>query len=900
MPRTLSDDVHLVGDTLGDVLRAHGGDELFHHVETMRRAAKRARESGADAIGEEARARLAEEAQTLAPSDALEVARAFMLYFQIVNVAEDVQRARALRQREIEAGPAAIGESLHEIMVELDRSGATGEQVLEALSDVQLSFVFTSHPTEARRRTTERLLVRVRESLEVRDRMILTPTEQRIQDRRLRAAVEALWEHSAERRERPEVLEEVKAGLWYLRHVLLDAVPRVIRRLAHAYETRWGAIDAMELPMPIHFGSWMGGDRDGNPYVNDAVTERTLELQRWIVLDRYAFDLESLADALAASAHRLPDHAGLDEALARAAAAVPEIRMEVERRNPDEPLRRMLSYMHERIVRTRAFAAGAYNRAEDFVDDLLTVRDVLRANDARALPDDALLDLLLRVRCFGFVLAALDVREDSRVHREVVGELLGDPDYPQRDDAARRQSLASLKLPPRGARMSAKARRVLDSFEGIRRMQARFGPEALSTYVISMAESPADVLEVLRLAELHRVDATLDVAPLLETPEALASAGAMLEGLLSDPDYRRHVERRLGTQELLVGYSDSMKMSGMLASRVLIRDAQCAAASVCARHGVTLRVFHGRGGSVSRGGGPTYRAIRSLPRDAFSGKMKITEQGETRAFHFAHPDLAVRYLEQTVGAAIVARYEAIHAPPPAIEGERAMLARLAEHSREAYRDLTRDEGLVRYFRETTPLEQIAALNIASRPSRRGRETATIDDLRAIPYVFAWSQSRHIITGWYGVGYALAKVAEESGGLATLTRLYREAPFFRDVLDNVQMVLAKSDMPIAARYAGLCTDDTIRERIFGKVERELERTRDVILRITGQKELLDDDPMIQRSIRLRNPYVDPLSYLQLEALRRIRAREGGGDAEGSWESVARVTVQGVAAGLRNTG
>ncbi|MFW5921528.1 MAG: phosphoenolpyruvate carboxylase, partial [Polyangiales bacterium] len=655
----------------------------------------------------------------------------------------------------------------------------------------------------------------------------------------------------------------------------------------------------MDLPMPVFVGSWMGGDRDGNPYVNDAVTERTLELHRWIILDRYADDLEALVDPLAAVAYRLPPHPELEDALARASAAVPEVVMEAERRNPDEPLRRLLTYVRERIARTRAQSAGAYPTPDAFLDDLLVVRDVLREAHAESLPDDSLLDLVLRVRCFGFHLAALDVREDARVHRQVVAELLGDPSYPDRSDADRRRALRGLELPGRGNRPSQQARRLLELFDSLGRLQARFGAEAVGTYVISMTEAAADVMEVHRLASLHGIEHSLDIVPLLETRSALENAADLMSGLLQDETYREHVLKRGDVQELLVGYSDSMKESGILASRVLVADAQSAAARVCRDHGVTLRVFHGRGGSVSRGGGPTYRAIRALPRDAFTGRMKITEQGETRAFHFGNPDLATRYLEQTLGAAFAKRCEARSVPNGEREMPRPLLAALARDSHAAYRELVEDDGLIRYFRQTTPLSQISGLNIASRPSKRGREAPGLEDLRAIPWVFAWSQSRHVVTGWYGVGAALERALEQASDPSELSRLYDDSPFFFDLLDNVQMVLAKSDMPIAERYASLCTDEAVRERIFGLVQSEYARTTDVVLRVTGQKALLDEDPVLQRSIRLRNPYVDPLSYLQVEALGRLGAAEDHAERE-PWERVARVAVQGIAAGLRNTG
>ena len=895
MERTLSDDVRLVGDTLGEVLRAHGGEELFQHVEAMRTAAKTAREAEEGPECEEARARLEKAAFELSPDHAVDVVRAFTLYFQLVNLAEDVHRTRELRRREMQADPVA--ESFRSIVRDLDRRGASREQLLSVLRDVCVSFVFTAHPTEARRRTTERLLHSARETLEHRDRHVLTPEEAHAEDRRLRACIEALWEHAAQRRERPEVLEEVKAGLWYLRNVLFDVVPRMQRRLVEAIEGELGPVDPVEMPMCVSFGSWMGSDRDGNPFVTDAVTERTLDLHRWIAIDRYLADLDRLVDPLSAAADRLPSSERLDDALARAAAAVPEAVLEAEQRNPDEPLRRLLSFIRERVSRTRSLASGAYSRPQQLVDDLLVIRRVLLDAHATALPEHDLLDLVWRVRCFGFNLAALDVREDSAIHHAVIAELLDDPEYTSRSETDRRAALAKLALPERGRKITSQARRLLDSFDTIRRLQARFGVEAISTYVISMCSTATDVLEVVRLAELHGIAAHVDVVPLLETPDDLSRARKLLDDLLNDTRYRQHLEKRGNVQELLVGYSDSMKVGGILASRVRVIEAQREAAAACDKHGVTLRVFHGRGGSVSRGGGPTHRAIGALPREAFSGQMKITEQGEMRAYNFANPDLAVRYLEQTLGAAITARYEARNARPPAPPDEGRTLDRLAELSQTAYQALVHDPKLVVYFREATPFEQIASLNIASRPSKRRDSAPGLSDLRAIPWVFSWSQSRHVMTGWFGVGSALAAVLEEPGGEDLLRRLYRDSRFVHDLVENVEMTLAKADLHIASRYASLCRDPDVSHHVFGRIRDELERTTKTLLRVTQQERLLDDDPVLRRSIQLRNPYVDPLSYLQVQALRHIREED---EPRETWERVARMAVQGIAAGLRHTG
>jgi phosphoenolpyruvate carboxylase len=910
--RTLSDDVRLVIDTLGYVIRAQGGDAAFEAVETIRLAAKEARESDDEQRQEAARARLSEAASTLDPATALEVARAFTLYFQLVNLAEDAQRTRELRRREAEGGPSAVADSIHGAIDAMAGAGTTREQALEALRAVRLTFVFTAHPTEARRQTTERLLADVARMLRRRDRRALTSLEVTAADRRLRAAIEALFQHAAQRQARPDVLDEVRAGLWYLRHVMLDVVPRFQRRLRHAFEARFGAIDPLDLPVPVRFGSWMGGDRDGNPFVTADVTAEALAVHREIVLARYESDLTGLVDPLAAAAHRLPPHPDLDEALTRAAAALPALADVVARRNPAEPLRRLLTFMTERVRRARTFVDGAYASAGELLADLTVIRDVLRRARAEALPNDALLDLIQRVRTFGFHLAGLDIREDSRVHRRVVGELIGDGAYADSSPDDRIGALDRLRLPSpeAGASLSDDARRLLELFDTIRTLQARYGAEAIPAYVISMTESAADVLEVLRLAELHGIDAALDVVPLLETPEDLDRAGPLLERLFADERYARHLDRRRGSQELLVGYSDSMKEGGILASRVRIADAQRAAAEVCRRHYVRLRVFHGRGGSVSRGGGPTHRAIRALPREAFDGEARITEQGEMRAHNFANPDLAVRYLEQSVGAAVAVRCLA-DGEPGIAPAHGTLLASLAADSHAAYRALVDDARLVPYFRTATPFDQIAALNIGSRPSRRaggpssGSATGAatpqgaLSGLRAIPWVFSWSQSRHVLTGWYGVGAALSKALGEPEGEARLRALYRDSRFFHDLVENVEMALAKSDFPIASRYAALCADETVRS-LYDVIAAEHRRTIDAVLRVAGRTELLGDDPVLARSIRLRNPYVDPLSYLQVEALRRLRDADTPEEERAAWARVARVTVQGIAAGIRHTG
>ncbi len=898
--RTLSTDIRLVGDALGTVIRAHGGTALFDRVERMRQAAKTARESEDPVESEAARSTLAQEAASCPPDEAIDVVRAFTLYFQLVNLAEDVHRTRELRRREIELGEESIAGSLPAVVRQLASEGATREEVTHAIEAVHLRFVFTAHPTEARRRTTERLLAAARRTLEARDRRVLTPTEERIEDRRLRATIEALWEHAPDRSERPDPIEEVKAGLWYLRHVLLDVVPKVARRLHRALDASFGRWDPLELPSLVRFGSWMGGDRDGNPFITAAITERAIEFGRWIILHRYEEDLEQLVDHLAGTRARLHEHEGLSRAIERTKELLPEVAATAAQRNKDEPLRLFLSLVSARVERTRNSAAGSYHGPDELLEDLLTIRDVLVTARATALSDDALLDLIYRVRCFGFALAKLDVREDARVHRKAIAELLGDPAYPERSDEERIAALAGLNLPAKNAMLSAETRRWLDLFDGLRRLLTRFGEEPLGAYVVTMTESTADVLEVKRVAELYGIDRSLDFVPLFESRAALERARAIVRGLLDNQDYRAHVARRGEVQELLVGYSDSMKEAGTLASRTLVLAAQREARAICVAAGVRLRVFHGRGGSASRGGGPADRGIRALPADAFSPDLKITEQGETRAAHFANPDLAARYLEQTLGAVLASEVKARRSPPVLEARYAAILEKLSQRSFAAYRELVDDPAFLRFFWESTPIEAINTLNMGSRPAKRGKDAPnSLADLRAIPWVFAWSQSRAVITGWYGVGAALERVIAEDG-LDVLRETYRESPFLRDLFDNVQMNLAKADLPIAERYARLSTDPEGGARVFAKMTEEFARTKTRLLEVNNETELLAADAVIQRSIKLRNPYVDPLSYLQLEALARVRSESEPEKTRELWRRLARVAVQGIAAGVRNTG
>ncbi len=896
--RNLSQDVRLLGDTLGLVIKRQAGASLFEAVESMRGAAKHARSAHSDPEREHAASKLSRTTGRLRGAEALDVSRAFTLYFQLINLAEDIQHSRDLRKRALAHGEESLAESYFALIRTLAGQGVTVGEMIAYIRDLDICFVFTAHPTEARRRTTERLLAQAREVLEDLDRRELVPNETRRAERRLEATIEALWQHAAERSKRPDVLDEVKAGLWYIRHVLLDVIPRLQRRLHHALSEAYGPLDALAVPPIVRFGSWMGSDRDGNPFVTDEITAKTLELQRFIAIDRYLKDLDALIDPLAAASGRLRTRDALDAARARAVEALPELAQSATARNHEEPLRHMITLMRVRLERTLSESAGAYASANAFTDDLIALRETLLAAGARALPNDLLLDLIYRTRAFGFSLAALDVREDSRAHHRAIAELLGDPDYATRTDAERLAALEILKVPESWQDLSPETSRVLSCFASIANLQRRFGASAIPTYAISTTESSVDVIEVLTLASHFGIRDSLDIVPLLEDPSTLARAHEILGSLYAHPAYAQHLAARDHVQELLVGYSDSMKQGGMLASRVRVLEAQRAAVALSRDNGINLRIFHGRGGSVSRGGGPTYRAIDAMPRDTITAAVKFTEQGEVRAYHFAESDLATRYIEQTVGAQLKAYHESKHDRFAPWKQESALLARLADTSLHAYQNLINDPEVLVYFAEATPLEQVTSLNIASRPSKRREGTLRLTDLRAIPWVFAWAQSRHVITGWYGVGAALASFETEADRVF-LREAYARSAFFRDIIDNVAMTLAKADMGIAGRYAALCEDEALARRVFERIAAAYRETCLEVLNLSDSTALLDHDLRLQASIRRRNPYVDPLSYLQLEALRRLRSADTPVDLA-EWKRVGRLTVHGIAAGMRNTG
>jgi phosphoenolpyruvate carboxylase len=902
--RTLHDDIGLLGGLLGEVIQAQERTEAFALEERARTLGKALRSGEETAAGD-----LAALVAGLSVEDATVLVRAFTGYFRVVNLAEDNERVRRIRARERRELPAPRRGSLREAIGIIAARGTSPEALRELLAQAEIRLVLTAHPTEARRRTTVAKLARIFAAIRELDERDVDAEQLARTRARLASTIQELWSSDEIRAVSPTPLDEVRAGLVYFHSTLLEAVPRLYRELEEAVEGAYPGAGIVVPPL-LSFGSWIGGDRDGNPNVTAAVTLEALGLMRQTALDFLERRVERLAERVSVSSLVTERAPLLDAVLKAGAERFPELAKDLERRNPEEPYRRFFALARERLRATQDGRAEGYGQAAELLADLRVAERALRAQRADWIADGDLHDVIRQVEVFGFHIARLDIREHADRHRQAVGELLarrGDESDYQGLEQAARQSLLTRALadptalfPADPAALSPAAREVIGTFTMLRDALADGHRGALGSYVISGAAMPSDMLEVLLLmkeaglAAVGGGEAALPVVPLFEFGESLRDAAATMAALLGQPAYRAALSSWGDRQELMIGYSDSNKDVGYLASTWAVRRAQTELAELMRAHGVRFTFFHGRGGSLGRGGGPTNVAILAQPPGTVEGRIKLTEQGEVVAAKYSTPEIAQRELELIAGPVLVSRL----LPQPSAERLRVfeqLLERMAGRSREAYRDLVyRNPGFERFFEQATPIEEIARLRLGSRPARRGA-SARIDELRAIPWVFSWTQARIILPGWYGLGSALAQAREEAG-LPLLQEMDRDWPFFSALLSNAEMALAKADLTIGERYADLVEDETLRAAIWAPIRAEYERTRELVLAVTGQQRLLDHTPVLQRSIERRNPYVDPLSFIQVELLRRLRTDD-------SSEELVRamlLTINGIAGGLRNTG
>ncbi len=909
-------EVRLLGALLGQVITEQAGEGVFELVERLRRAAIALRRGDDPAL----RSRVEAELDGLDLGAMEAVISAFSLYFQLVNLAEARGRVRALRRRERAARDGLLDDSVAEAIARLRRAGRDDAALDAILERLRITPVLTAHPTEARRRTALIALRRCAVLLERLDDPRLTPSEDREVRRRLREEITLLWRTSDLRAVAPEPLDEVRTAMAVFDATLFTLVPRLYRTTDAALDgtgakgPRTGTRPP-RVPAFLRFGSWIGGDRDGNPAVTAEMTERTLRIQADHVLHGYEAVALRLMQTVSAATTSSRVARPLANRLARDAEALPETDRQLRRRFPDEPYRQRFGFIAERLRRTRVTLtddtgprSGHYADAAEVDAELAEIQAALVEDDLARVAWGDVAEFRWQVATFGFHLASLEVRQHSAVHRAALAALA--------DGAAGADT--SLEVAP-----GVSVAEVLATFRSIVALQERFDEEACRRFVVSFTLGARDATDVLRLAQVA-TDGTdgepphLDVVPLFESSDALTAAGPILDELLRDPGYRRHLATRGDHQEVMLGYSDSNKESGFLAAAWMLHRAQEALVSVAREHGVELTLFHGRGGAIGRGGGPANRAILGGAPGSVDGRLKLTEQGEVIAANYADPAIARRHLEQLTGAALIASTpEHDAAAADALREGGPLLAELADTARVAYRALVHDDpGFAAFFRDITPITELSDLRLGSRPAARGRtaaagaggaagaavaEAPSIDALRAIPWTFAWSQSRINLPGWYGLGSALEafRVAHGDEGLAEIGRLYRSWPFLASVLDNAEMILAKADMGVARRYASLATSPD-GERRWAAIEAEYHRTVALLLRVTGRDHLLDGAPVLQRSIALRNPYVDALSELQVRLLARLRAMAPDDPERGPVLRLVQLSVNGVAAGLQNTG
>ncbi|KZC20688.1 MULTISPECIES: phosphoenolpyruvate carboxylase [Rhodanobacter] len=885
----LREDVSRLGAMVGRMLAEQGGDAFFARVEQVRTAAIRRRREGASV--EELAASLA----GLDADDAEALARAFATYFQAVNTAERVHRIRRRRDYQRE-GSAPQPESLLDVLGRLKAAGVGADELVGWLDRLWIEPVFTAHPTEAVRRSLlEKEQAIVASLIDGFDRE-RTPQERQEDDDRIYMALSAGWQTAEASPVRPSVQDEREHVDFYLAHPLYRIVPALYESLAQALQTTYGV--AIKLPRLLRFASWVGGDMDGNPNVGADTIADCLDSQRALVLERYREDVATLARLLSQTEGRVAASAALRARLADYRARFPAAAAQIRPRHADMPYRCLLQLVGARLALTGDESSDGYPSSGELLDDLQLIADSLFQHRGVHAGAYAVERLLCRVRSFGFHLARLDVRQDSRVHDDALAALLADDGWAARPADERARQLRDYASG--GARFAISHAEVVvalyDVFATLGNTRRRYGGEAVGLYIISMARSAADVLAVLALARYGGLvqddNVPLNIAPLFETVDDLKNAPATLRALLDDPVYRRHLAARGDQQWVMLGYSDSGKDGGTLASRWGLQRAQVELLEVAHAASIQLAFFHGRGGSASRGGARITPALMSSPRGAVAGVLRVTEQGEVIHRKYGIRALALRNLEQTVGAVLRASLRP-RVDEPREARWREQMDALAAASRKTYRAFVEHDGFVDYFRTATPVDVIERMTLGSRPASR-RSMRGVQDLRAIPWVFAWTQCRSILPGWYGLGSALEQGVQQFGE-AALAEMARDWPFFCNLLDDVEMVLAKCDLPIAEAFSKL--SGPLHEEFFGLIRAEFARTRHWLLRLKGSEVLLRDEPRLAASIRLRNPYVDPMSLLQVDLLQRWRASERQDDAV---LQALVACVNGVAQGLQNTG
>ena len=894
-----------LGQIFGDVVREFEGNEAFALVEQVRRHAR--------AIQDDVKGEHRELDKLLASLDfeQLEVVvRAFSSFLELANLLEDRQRVRALRTWEQEADPAPRKESIRAAIRRLADEGRSREQVMAVLDHIHAELVFTAHPTEAKRQSVRGRLRAVRRLLTRLDSTRLLPREQQELESNVRLEIAKLWQTDTVRSRRPTVLQEVQRGLSF-QPVLWDTVPRILDDLRSAIAECFPG-ESVEIPQMLQFGSWMGGDRDGHPHVTPEITEQTCEWLRHAALSAHLSKCQALGDSISIADHDHPGAARLRELIAATCSRWPAATQQIESIAPAETSRRWLAIICWRIEQTLAGDHdGGYPKPEELLADVRALEAALLATENQLLAETEVRPWLDQIRVFGFRMARLDVRQHSELYQGVMDEIwqaarLVAPD--ETIDEARRMELLTRTLPiapnidPVG--LSDDARKTLNTFAVLRRVARRYGMSSLGGHIVSMTRAASNLMTVLWLWKWsERVDGgderdgdlLLPIIPLFETIDDLQHAAEILSSLLSTAEYRAHLSALHDEQTIMLGYSDSTKDGGYLSAAWSLQCSQIELHRLAKSFGVALTFFHGRGGSLGRGGGPAARAILSLPRETFHGSLRLTEQGEVLAERYDDPAIAHRHLEQVLWSILMATSHSD--APPRTEWREAMDA-MGDTALAAYHELVEHPSFVNFFRTATPISEIEKLPIGSRPAKR-KGGHRIQDLRAIPWVFSWTQSRCLLPAWYGFGTALAKFAADNPDATDrLPEMYQQWPFFRALVDNSVLALAKSNMPAFRRYVALADDTDGTRQIVDMLFAEFERASEFLNLTTGSAELLDNVAWLKQSIRVRNRYVDPLNLIQVELLRRAKSVDP--EQAESLRRLAQLAIKGVAAGMRTTG